>query len=137
MPVGLGLGRIGNFINGELYGKPTDGAWGVIFPGDPNRLPRHPSQLYEAFLEGVVIFTAMWIAKRVAPWRGMQPALFFFLYGLSRILVELVRLPDPQLGYLLFGFITMGQILSLPMLLGGLIWMVWIVVNGRVKTAAG
>jgi phosphatidylglycerol:prolipoprotein diacylglycerol transferase len=137
VPVGLGLGRIGNFINGELYGKPTDGSWGVIFPGDPNRLPRHPSQLYEAFLEGAVLFLLLWVLKRRAPLRGLQPAAFLLGYGLARMGAELIRLPDPQLGYLLFGIGTMGQILSLPMALAGLSWVVWILLRERRKRAAG
>jgi phosphatidylglycerol:prolipoprotein diacylglycerol transferase len=126
VPMGLGLGRIGNFINGELYGKPTDGSWGVVFPGDPQRLPRHPSQLYEALLEGLVLFLVLAGLKRWLPWRGLQPAVFLLLYGASRIAVEFIRLPDQQLGYILFGFGTMGQLLSLPMALIGLAWILWI-----------
>lgn len=129
--IGLGLGRVGNFINGELYGKATDGTWGVIFPSDPSRVPRHPSQLYEAALEGLLMFIVLYVLKRKAPWHGLQPATFLFLYGVSRIAVELIRLPDAQLGYLLLSFGTMGQILSLPMALIGLVWIVWIVAKGR------
>ena len=124
--VGLGLGRIGNFINAELYGKPTGGTWGVVFPSDPQHLPRHPSQLYEAAYEGLFLFLALAALKRWLPWRGMQPAAFLFLYGVGRIAVEFVRLPDQQLGYILFGFGTMGQLLSLPMLVIGLAWILWI-----------
>ena len=124
--VGLGLGRIGNFINGELFGKPTGGTWGVVFPGDPQQLPRHPSQLYEAAYEGLFLFAALSLLKRWLPWRGLQPAAFLFLYGVGRIAVEFVRLPDQQLGYILFGAGTMGQLLSLPMAGIGLVWIVWI-----------
>jgi phosphatidylglycerol:prolipoprotein diacylglycerol transferase len=125
-PVGLFLGRIGNFINGELYGKPTDGTWGVIFPQDPLRVPRHPSQLYEAVLEGAVIFAVLMVLRRRVHGRhGLQPAAFMGLYGLGRIAVEFVRLPDADIGYL-WGFVTMGQVLSLPLLLLGGYWMYYL-----------
>ena len=119
-PIGLCAGRIGNFINGELWGKPTDLPWGVVFP-DPRAggLPRHPSQLYEAGLEGVVLFVVLWLfSSRKRP-DGAVAGLFALLYGAFRFLVEFVRLPDPQLGYLAFGWLTMGQILSLPLVLIG------------------
>ena len=125
VPVGLFFGRIGNFINGELFGKPTDGTWGVIFPGDSLRLPRHPSQLYEAVLEGVVIFIVLMLLRERTRRAGYQPAVFLILYGLARISVEFVRLPDPDIGYL-SGFLTMGMLLSLPMVLAGLVWCLYI-----------
>lgn len=124
-PVGLGLGRIGNFINGELYGRPTDLPWGIIFPeGGP--LPRHPSQLYEAFLEGLVLFFVVrWCARRI-PLNGAAVAAFLAGYGLFRSFVELFRQPDSQLG-LFWGFFSMGQLLSLPLFVCGvgLLWWLW------------
>lgn len=118
-PVGLGLGRIGNFINGELYGRPTDVSWGIIFPeGGP--LPRHPSQLYEAFLEGFVLFFLVRLVARYLPKPGSAMAAFLAGYGLFRSFVELFRQPDSQLG-LFFGSVSMGQILSLPLFFAGLV----------------
>ena len=125
VPIGLFFGRIGNFINGELWGKPTDGSWGVIFPADRQRVPRHPSQLYEALLEGVVIFVALWLLRRRGHPAGAQPALFLVLYGLARTAVEFVRLPDADIGYL-WGPFTMGQLLSAPMWLFGVGWLVYL-----------
>ena len=131
VPIGLGLGRIGNFLNGELYGRPADLPWAMIFPGG-GFLPRHPSQLYEALLEGVVLFIILWSLK-VRPWQpqhsrqwphGSMLALFLLLYAFFRFLVEFVREPDPQLGVLSIG-ITMGQLLSLLMMLGGIILWLW------------
>lgn len=128
VPIGLFFGRIGNFINGELYGKPTDGTWGVIFPSDRQHVPRHPSQLYEAALEGIVIFAVLWLARLRGHRPGMQPALFLLLYGLARSAVEFVRLPDSDIGYL-WGPITMGQLLSAPMWITGLIWIGYLLVS--------
>ena len=125
IPLGLFFGRIGNFINGELFGKPTDGSWGVIFPGDPLRVPRHPSQLYEAVLEGLLPFLVLLALRNRTTRPGYQPAVFMLLYGLARILVEFVRLPDADIGYL-YGFLTMGQLLSLPLVLAGLLWLAWL-----------
>lgn len=116
-PVGLGLGRIGNFINGELYGRVTDVPWGMVFPGG-GPLPRHPSQLYEAFLEGLVMFIILYVISRKVPRDGVVFWSFIGLYGLFRFLVEFVREPDEQLGFL-FGTLSMGQLLSLPMFLLG------------------
>lgn len=118
-PVGLGLGRIGNFINGELYGRPTDMPWGMIFPNG-GLIPRHPSQIYEALLEGVLLFTILWSLrnKKIAP--GILTGLFFILYALCRIAVEFFREPDRQLGFILAGWVTMGQILSLAFLVAGI-----------------
>ncbi|WP_029896494.1 prolipoprotein diacylglyceryl transferase [Desulfohalovibrio reitneri] len=124
-PIGLGLGRVGNFINAELWGRPTDMPWGVIFP-DPRAgmVPRHPSQLYEAFLEGLLLFAVLWAYSAKPRARGTVSGLFLLLYGCFRFLVEFFRTPDPQLGFLAFGWLTMGQLLSTPMILGGvaLIW---------------
>lgn len=115
VPIGLGLGRIGNFINGELYGRPTNVPWAVVFPqGGP--VPRHPSQLYEAFLEGVVLFVVLlWLSERVQT-EGVLLWTFIGGYGVARFLVEFFREPDPQLGFVLGPF-SMGQILSLAMIL--------------------
>ncbi len=118
VPPGLLLGRIGNFINGELWGKITTSPLGMIFPnGGP--FPRHPSQLYEAGLEGVCLFVILWIfSSRIRP-IGMVSGVFALCYGISRFLVEFVRQPDHQLGYLAFGWLTMGQLLCLPLLIIG------------------
>ena len=128
IPIGLGLGRIGNFINGELYGRVTDVPWGMVFPGG-GPLPRHPSQLYEAFLEGVVLFLILWNLKDKtnppASWpSGSMVALFLILYGIFRITVEFFRQPDAQLGFIVAG-LTMGQLLSSLMIVAGIIlWLV-------------
>ncbi|MGM0677648.1 MAG: prolipoprotein diacylglyceryl transferase [Pseudomonadota bacterium] len=124
IPVGLGAGRIGNWINGELWGKPAELPWSMIFPA-VDMLPRHPSQLYQAVLEGVVLFLILWFFAR--RWRpvGAVSGLFLIFYGLFRFLVEFVREPDAHLGYLAFGWVTMGQLLSLPMILAGIAIMVW------------
>ncbi|MCL5022851.1 MAG: prolipoprotein diacylglyceryl transferase [Nitrospirae bacterium] len=116
-PIGLGLGRIGNFINGELFGRVTDVPWAMVFPqGGP--LPRHPSELYEFLLEGVVLFTVLWVLKD-RKWRsGILSSLFLILYGLFRFFVEFFRQPDAQLGFVLGPF-TMGQVLSAFMVLAG------------------
>lgn len=120
VPVGLGAGRIGNFINGELWGKPTDVSWGMVFPQAPDALARHPSQLYQFALEGVALFLALWwFSSRPRPKMAVS-GLFLALYGCFRFLVEFVRQPDPQLGYLAFDWLTMGQVLSFPMILAGL-----------------
>jgi len=121
VPIGLGLGRLGNFINGELWGKPGDVPWAMIFPNAPDRLPRHPSQLYEMLLEGVVMFAVLWLASMKPRPRYLISGLFALMYGCFRFAVEFVRLPDPQLGYLAFGWLTMGQILSLPLIIVGLV----------------
>jgi phosphatidylglycerol---prolipoprotein diacylglyceryl transferase len=117
-PIGLAAGRLGNFINGELYGRVTDVPWAMVFPaGGP--LPRHPSQLYEFFLEGVLLFTILWIAKDRKHRPGMMTALILVLYGLFRFIVEFFRQPDAQLGFIAGPF-TMGQILSVLTSLGGI-----------------
>jgi len=117
-PIGLGLGRIGNFINGELYGRVTQVPWGMIFPkGGP--LPRHPSQLYESGLEGGVLFLILWFLKDKKLPEGGLLAVFVSFYGLFRFIVEFFREPDPQLGFVLGSF-TMGQILCSFMIVGGI-----------------
>lgn len=117
-PLALCLGRCANFVNGELWGKPTDLPWGVVFGGAAGDMPRHPSQLYEALLEGVLLFVvlqAMSRRKPVLP-QGAFIGTFVMGYGIVRFLVEFVRVPDAQLGYLFGGVITMGQLLSLPLI---------------------
>ncbi|QEM68609.1 prolipoprotein diacylglyceryl transferase [Geobacter sp. FeAm09] len=116
-PVGLGLGRIGNFINGELYGRPTDVPWGMVFPGGGG-MPRHPSQLYEAFLEGLLLFFVVRFMSRRSDVTGIPAWTFCAGYGLFRFVVELFRQPDAQIGFFL-NFFSMGQLLSLPMFLVG------------------
>ncbi|HSA62366.1 MAG TPA: prolipoprotein diacylglyceryl transferase [Nitrospiraceae bacterium] len=122
-PIGLGFGRLGNFINGELYGRPSDVDWCMVFPaGGP--ICRHPSQLYEAGLEGLLLFTVLWVIGR----RTTPPGTIFwsFLtgYGICRLIVELFREPDQQMGFVL-GPITMGQLLSAPMVMLGIFMLVW------------
>ncbi len=146
VPAGLGLGRLGNFIGGELWGRTTDGPWAVVFP---NSLPapfyamdeaalraahasgaleafaRHPSQLYQAFLEGVLMFAALWwFSSRPRP-RYAVSGLFALLYGGFRFAIEFVREPDAHLGYLAFGWLTMGQVLSVPLILAG-VFLLWL-----------
>lgn len=119
VPVGLFFGRIGNFINGELWGKISDVPWAMIFP-NAGPLARHPSQLYEAMLEGVLLFLILWIYSSKPKPLGSVSGLFLLGYGFFRFVVEFVRVPDQQYGYLLLDWITMGQILSLPMIMIGL-----------------
>ena len=145
VPIGLGLGRLGNFINGELWGKPTKLPWGMIFPHARGEdatyaaahpawqaqlqqlggLVRQPSQLYELALEGVVMFAVLWMVSLKPRPRYLISGLFALMYGCFRFAVEFVRLPDIQLGYLAFGWLTMGQILSLPLIAVGL-WLLWL-----------
>lgn len=148
VPAGLGFGRLGNYIGGELWGKPTQGTafegWGVVFPhalpepfasmdaatlraqfdsGMLDAFARHPSQLYQATLEGLVMFAVLlWYSRRPRP-RYAVAGLFALLYGSFRFLVEFVREPDAQLGYLAFDWLTMGQVLSTPLILLGLFWL--------------
>ena len=146
VPLGLGFGRLGNYIGGELWGKFTGAGWGVIFPQSPmapfNGLPierlrelhasgaldafaRHPSQLYQAALEGLAMFVALWwFSSRPRP-RYAVSGLFALMYGVFRFLVEFVRVPDEQLGYLAFGWLTMGQVLSLPLIALGIALLWW------------
>ena len=118
-PIGLFLGRIANFINAELVGRPTSVAWGVIFPGET--FARHPSQLYEGFLEGPLLLGLLWlVARRCLNLRpGQLASIFILLYGLLRFAVEFTRQPDDQLGFIAFGWLTMGQLLSAALALAG------------------
>ena len=125
-PIGLFLGRLANFINSELWGRVADPSlpWGVIFPnGGP--LPRHPSQLYEAFLEGIVLFTVLAVMIRMGALKrpGLILGSFITIYALARIIGEMFREPDPQLGFL-WGGLTMGMLLSLPMIIAGIVLIV-------------
>ena len=125
VPIGLGLGRLGNFINNELWGKPTDVVIGFLVDG----VVRHPTQLYEAALEGLVLFSILWIYSKVKRRPGMVAAAFLFFYGIFRIFIEFFRIPDSHIGYLIGEWLTLGQVLSLPMLILGL----WIIIHYRFK----
>jgi len=121
VPIGLGAGRIGNFINGELWGAPASVPWAFIVDGEA----RHPSQLYQAGLEGLLLFLVLWTySARPRPVMSVS-ALFLIGYGVFRFAVEFVRLPDAHIGYLAFGWLTMGQVLTVPMLVTGL-WLWWL-----------
>ena len=126
VPIGLFLGRLANFVNGELYGRPSDVPWAMVFPRpEAGPLPRHPSQLYEAFLEGVVLFAILWYAAyhtRAFRRPGLLGGLFLIGYGTARIIGETFREPDAYLGFLFAG-VTMGQLLSVPLILAG-IWLI-------------
>ena len=125
VPIGLGLGRLGNFIGQELWGRPTEAAVGMIFPNDPSQLPRHPSQLYQFALEGVALFAILyWYTRKPRP-RLAPGALFLICYGLFRFVVEFYRQPDSHIGFDAFGWLTRGQLLSLPMIAVGLAVMIY------------
>lgn len=131
VPIGLGAGRIGNFINGELWGRMTTMPWAMVFPNaGPN--PRHPSQLYEFLLEGVVMFIVLWMFSRKPRPVGAVSGLFAICYGMFRCFVEFFREPDVQIGYLAFGWVTEGQLLSLPLILVGIALMVYAYKRGKV-----
>lgn len=119
IPLGYTFGRLGNFINGELYGRVTTMPWGMYFPQDVTHQLRHPSQLYEAFFEGVFLFLILWSIRKKRLFDGFFLSLYLIGYGMVRFLIEFVREPDPQLGFI-FGFLTMGQIFCLCMILGGI-----------------
>ena len=124
VPLGLGAGRIGNFINGELWGRATNVPWAMIYP-HVDEQGRHPSQLYEFGLEGIGLFILVWwYAAKPRP-TGCVAAVFLMGYAVCRLIAECFRQPDLQLGFLAFGWLTMGQLLSIPMLLGGF-WLWWI-----------
>lgn len=126
-PIGLFFGRCANFVNGELWGAPTDGPLGVVFGGAAGMMPRHPSQLYEAVLEGIVIFCVLFTLSRKRPPRpqGTFLGAFLVLYGIFRFLIEFVREPDVQLGYLWGGWLTMGQVLSAPLIVAGIALLIY------------
>ena len=119
VPLGLAAGRLGNFINAELLGRVTSMPWGIVFPlGGP--LPRHPSQLYELGLEGLLLFAVLWLYSAKPRPMGRVSSLFLICYGCSRFFVEFFRTPDQQLGFIAFNWLTMGQLLSLPMIFLGI-----------------
>ena len=125
VPIGLFLGRLANFINSELWGRPTDIPWAMVFPNG-GLLPRHPSQLYEAGMEGILLFLLLWLVRRTVPASrsmGFLSGTFLIGYGCARIVAEFFREPDDFLGFLFAGA-TMGQLLSLPMVLFG-VWLIW------------
>ena len=126
VPIGLGLGRMGNFINNELWGKPTDSILGFLV----DNVIRHPTQIYEAILEGIFLFIIVWTYSRRQREPGMVAAVFLCSYSIFRIIIEFFRLPDSHIGYLYGNWLTLGQILSLPMLIIG----IWIIINRRFKT---
>ncbi len=128
VPLGLAAGRMGNFINGELWGRATDLPWGMVFRG-AGELPRHPSQLYQFALEGVALFALLWWFSSKPRPRGQVSALFLAGYGAFRFVAELAREPDSFLGYLALG-LTMGQWLSVPMIAGGALLFAW---SGRMR----
>ena len=121
VPIGLGSVRIGNFLNAELLGKPTNLPWGVVFPSDAEALIRHPSQLYQAIGEGLILlFLMLWFSRKPKP-RMAVSSLFLIGYGLIRCFTEIFREPDPHIGYDLFDIISRGQLLSLPMIITGIV----------------
>jgi phosphatidylglycerol:prolipoprotein diacylglycerol transferase len=122
VPLGLGAGRVGNFINGELWGRVSDAPWAMVF-AHAGPLPRHPSQLYEAFLEGLVLFLLLWFYSAKPRPRMAVSGLFLVGYGAARTAVEFAREPDAHLGYLAGGWLTMGMLLSVPMVLVGAVLM--------------
>ena len=120
VPIGLGMGRLGNFINSELWGRQSDVPWAMVFPTDPLQVPRHPSQLYEFALEGVALFVILYFISRKTRSLGLVSGTFLIGYGLFRSFIEFFREPDAHLG-LYFSFISKGQILSIPMILIGML----------------
>ena len=123
MPIGLGLVRIGNFMNGELFGRPTDGSWGFIFPTDSYGFTRHPSQLYEAFFEGLILFILLVLISSRNSKTGVLSGSFLIGYGLIRFFVEYFRQPDSHMGFVALQ-LSMGQLLSIPMVIIGLILLI-------------
>jgi len=134
VPIGLGAGRIGNFINDELWGRVTTMPWGMVFP-KADAYPRHPSQLYEFFLEGIVLFCILWLYSRKPRPLAAVSGLFAICYGLFRCMVEFFREPDAPIGYIAFGWLTEGQLLSLPLILVGIILMVWAYQHKKASTS--
>lgn len=121
MPIGLGLVRIGNFLNGELFGKSTNAEWGFIFPTDPFGILRHPSQLYESLGEGLLLFLILLLISQKTNIKGIVSSSFLIFYGSIRFIIEFFRQPDSHIGYVAFDFISMGQLLCVPMIVIGFI----------------
>lgn len=124
IPLGYTFGRLGNFINGELYGRTTSVPWGMYFPLDPTLSLRHPSQLYEALFEGIFLFIILWLIRKKSPFDGFMVGLYILGYGLVRFFIEFYREPDAHLGFVL-GFNTMGQVLCILMMLAGIAIILW------------
>tara|TARA_Y100000748_G_scaffold283969_1_gene265398 strand:- start:46 stop:837 length:792 start_codon:yes stop_codon:yes gene_type:complete len=121
VPIGLFFGRIGNFINSELYGMPTNSSWGVIFPLLDN-IPRHPSMLYEALLEGIILFLILlWLSRKHSTTPGFLTSIFLIFYSIFRFMIEFVRVPDSHIGYIWSDWLTLGQLLSVPMMFFGIL----------------
>lgn len=135
VPIGLGAGRVGNFIGGELWGRSADVPWAVVFPRTADGVARHPSQLYEALLEGLVMFAVLWWYSSKPVARGAVSGLFLLMYGLFRSFVEFFREPDSHIGFIAFGWLTKGQLLSLPMIVLGAGLMIWAYRQQGAKTA--
>lgn len=135
VPIGLATGRFGNFINAELWGRTSDVPWAMVFPTDPLKLPRHPSQLYECLLEGIVLFAVLWIYSAKPRPAAAVTGLFGVGYGAARTFVEFFREPDAHIGYLAGGWLTMGMLLSIPMIILGIAMMVWAYRNDARQTA--
>lgn len=125
VPIGLATGRFGNFMNAELWGRASDAPWAMVFPTDPLQIARHPSQLYEMLLEGVVLFLVLWVYSAKSRPAGAVTALFGIGYGCARTFVEFFREPDAHIGYLAGGWLTMGMLLSIPMIILGIAMLVW------------
>jgi phosphatidylglycerol:prolipoprotein diacylglycerol transferase len=123
-PLGYMFGRIGNFLNGELWGRATTMPWGMYFPLDATQSLRHPSQLYEALFEGLFLFIVLWSIRKHNPFEGFSVGLYIFGYGLVRFVIEFFREPDAHLGFVL-GFNTMGQVLCILMMLVGIAFILW------------
>ncbi|HOO41407.1 MAG TPA: prolipoprotein diacylglyceryl transferase [Syntrophales bacterium] len=137
IPLGYTFGRIGNFINGELYGRATDMPWGMYFPDDREGLLRHPSQLYEAFFEGIVLFALLWFIRKKRPFEGFLAALYLIGYGFARFFIEFVREPDAHLGFVLGPF-SMGQVLCFIMIISGVaVWIVRRTKSGPARRLGG
>jgi phosphatidylglycerol:prolipoprotein diacylglycerol transferase len=125
VPIGLGFGRLGNFIGQELWGRAADVPWAMIFTTDPARIPRHPSQLYQMMLEGVLLFVIIFMFSSKRRPRWSVGGLFLLCYGVFRFFIEFFRQPDSHIGFDFLGWMTRGQLLSMPMIIGGLLIMIW------------
>jgi phosphatidylglycerol:prolipoprotein diacylglycerol transferase len=132
IPIGLAAGRIGNFINGELWGRVTDVPWGMVFPS-AGELPRHPSQLYEFLLEGITLFLILWFFSSKPRPRWAVSGLFLLGYGVFRFFIEFFREPDAQIGFVAFDWLTKGQLLCLPMIIAGAVMLIWAYWRGQRK----